>query len=141
MKSTNNAEKKRGTILVVDDDPAVLSLIQAILAAANYRVVAAARGDDAVRLTKQRHLHLDAALLDVHMPGLRPAELAREILSLRPKLPIVFMSGLLDNEVIRIRVLEDSAGFVPKPFTGPCLLWAVRQAMKTPQPATLVASA
>jgi DNA-binding response OmpR family regulator len=117
MNPKNNG-KTRGTILTVDDDPSVLILIQAILTAADYRVVAARTGEDAVRLAKQKHLHINAAVLDVHMPGVRPRDLAGEILSLRPKLPILFMSGLVDEEVILIRMLDEYAGFLPKPFQG-----------------------
>lgn len=116
-------------------------LIQTILAAAAYRVVAAGSGKDAIHLARQKHLHIDVALLYVHAPGMQPRELAGTIQSLRPKLPILFMSGSIDDEVIRIRLLDDYAGFLPKPFTGPCLLRAVQQAMEAPRPEAVAASA
>lgn len=141
MNSINKIKQKRGTILVIDDDPAVLILIHAIFSGAGYRVVPAVSGDDAIRLARQRHLHIDVALLDVHMPRMRPRELVDEILSVRPKLPFLFMSGLLDDEVVRIRVLDGYAGFLPKPFHPASLLRVVQEAMETPQATALVASA
>jgi len=129
MNLANNTEN-RGTILAVDDDPGILVLVQAILTGAAYRVVAARSGEDAVRLAAQRHLHIDAALLDVRMSNVRPRKLAGEILSLRPKLPIVFMSGIVDAEIIRIRVTDDYAGLLPEPCKRSGLLLAVRQAME-----------
>jgi two-component system cell cycle sensor histidine kinase/response regulator CckA len=134
-----NDTTKRGTILTVDDDLAILILIQTILAAAEYRVVAAGSGKDAIRLARQKHLHIDVALLDVHVPKVQPRELAGKILSLRPKLPILFMSGIVDDEVIRIRLLDEYTGFLPKPFNPDGLLRAVQQAME-PSPPTAVAA-
>jgi two-component system cell cycle sensor histidine kinase/response regulator CckA len=110
-----------------------LVLVQAILKAAVYRVVAAGSGEDAVRLAGQRYLHIDVALIEVRMPNVRPRELAGEILSLRPELPIVFMSGSVDGEIIRIRVMNDCAGFLPEPSKRSGLLGAVL-AMESPRP-------
>jgi len=127
-RSTGN----RGTILVVDDDPAVLVLIQNILMAADYRVLLAAERAAAVRQAGQKHLHIDLALLDVCMPGMPATALADEILSLRPNVRVLFMSGFVDDEIIRIKLLDQCAGFLAKPFRSDGLLWAVRQAMDAP---------
>jgi two-component system cell cycle sensor histidine kinase/response regulator CckA len=93
MNSVRNAGSW-GTVLVVDDDPAVLNLINTILASADYRVLLAGGGEDAIRLAGGKNLNIDVALLDVRMPRVRPAELAKGIRSLRPDIPILFMSGL-----------------------------------------------
>jgi two-component system, cell cycle sensor histidine kinase and response regulator CckA len=134
MNSATNKRNtgNRGTILVADDDSAILVLIRTILTAAGYRVLLACGGEDAIRLAGQKHLRIDANLLDIHMPGMRAAELANEVRSLRPKVPILFMSGLVDDEIIRIRLLDEYAGFLPKPLRADCLLGAVRQAMAAP---------
>jgi len=127
--SNKRNAKKRGTILVADDDSAILVLIRTILTAAGHRVLLACDGDDAIRLVGQKHLSIDVALLDIHMLGMRSSELANEIRSRRPKLPILFMAGIVDDEIIRIRLLDGYAGFLPKPLQLDCLLRAVRQAM------------
>jgi FixJ family two-component response regulator len=66
------------------------------------------------------------------MPEVRPADLADAIRSLRPNISIVFMSGFVDKEVIRIRIQEDCGIFLPKPFKADGLLHAVAQAMEQP---------
>jgi DNA-binding NtrC family response regulator len=116
----------------VDDDPAVLVLIQTILTAADYRVLLAAERADAVRMATQKHLRIDLALLDVRMPGMSATELADEMLSLRPNVRVLFMSGFVDEEIIRIKMLDQYAGFLPKPFRSDGLLRAVRRAMEAP---------
>ncbi|MGD0359392.1 MAG: response regulator [Bryobacteraceae bacterium] len=119
----------RGTVLVVDDEPAVLLLIDAILTAADYRVLLAGSGKDAIRLAEQKHVHIDVALLDVRMPGVRPAEMAGDIQSLRPNIPIVFMSGFVDDEIVRIQIMEYD-GFLAKPFRAGSLLQVLRDSME-----------
>lgn len=119
----------RGTILVVDDEPAVLLIINTILTAADYRVLLAGSGKDAIRLAGQEHVHVDVALLDVCMPGVRTAEIAGDILSLRPHIPIVFMSGFVEDEIVRIRIMEYD-GFLAKPFKTGSLLQVLRDAME-----------
>jgi CheY-like chemotaxis protein len=133
-KGSKRNTGNRGTILVADDDSAILVLIRIILTGAGYRVLPACGGEDAIRLAGQKHLRIDATLLDIHMPGMGAAELANEVRSLRPKIPILFMSGLVDDEIIRIRLLDEYAGFLPKPLRGDCLSGAVRQAMAAPGP-------
>jgi len=98
MKETR---ENRGTILVVDDDRAVLVLIQNILMAADYRVLLAAERADAVRIAGQKHIHIDLVLLDVRMPGVLGSELAGELLTLRPNIRVLWMSGFVDEEFIR----------------------------------------
>src|SRR5579863_8655071 len=120
-----------GTVLVVDDDPAVLVLIERILAAANHRVLPASRAADAMRLVSQKHLRIDLALLDVRMPDMSGTALATEILSVRPRLPVLFMSGFVDDEFVRLKLVDRTARLLPKPFCGMELLPAVRQAIET----------
>jgi DNA-binding NtrC family response regulator len=131
----NGALENRGTILIVDDDPAVLVLIQSILTAANYRVLLAAERADAVRLAGQKHVHIDLTLLDVRIPGVLGTELADEILSVRPDIRILWMSGFVDEEFIRVKLLGGYAGFVPKPLHRDGLLQAIENAIATPRQA------
>jgi DNA-binding NtrC family response regulator len=118
-----------GTVLVVDDDPAILVLIQNILTAADYRVLPASGRAAAVHLAEQKHIHLDLALLDIRMPGVRGTEFADEILAVRPNIRILWMSGFVDEEFIRIKVVPGYAGFLPKPLRRAGLLQAVERAI------------
>lgn len=129
----NANQDNRGTILIVDDDPAVLVLIQNMLMAADYRVLLAAERADAVRVAGQKHMHIDLALLDVRIPGVRGTELADEILSIRPDIRLLWMSGFVDEEFIRVKLLDGYAGFLSKPLRRDGLLAAVEQALAAPR--------
>jgi DNA-binding response OmpR family regulator len=113
----------------VDDDTAVLVLIQNILTSAGYRVLPAAERADAVRMARRKDIHIDLALLDVHIPGVTGTQLADEILSLRPDLPVLWMSGFVDDEFIRVKLLDAYAGFLSKPLRRDGLLLAVERAV------------
>jgi len=126
---------KRRTVLIVDDDPAVLILIQTILNRADYRVLIAAERADAIRVAQQKHIHIDLVLLDVRIPGVQGTELADQILAVRPNIPLIWMSGFVDEEFIRIKLLDADGGFLPKPFGHADLLAAVEQAIVVPTPA------
>lgn len=95
--------RTRGTVLIVDDDPAVLILIHSMLTAAGYRVLHARGRADAVRLAWQKHIRIDLVLLDVYLPGVSGTELAEEILSIRPDIRVLWMSGFVDEGFIRIQ--------------------------------------
>jgi two-component system cell cycle sensor histidine kinase/response regulator CckA len=124
-----NTAENQGTILIVDDDPSVLILVQNILTSAGYRVLPALDRADAVRLAGQKHIHMDMALLDVYMPGVSGTELADEIMSIRPNLRILWMSGFVEDEFIRIKLIAGYSGFLSKPLRRDGLLLAVEQAM------------
>jgi len=120
-----------GTILIVDDDPSVLILIQTVLSNAGYRVVVAPTAEDAIRLAMQKHLHIDLAVIDVRMPDIQGPDLANHILSFRPHLRVLFMSGFVDDEIIRIKMIEPR-GFLTKPFGSEGLLRAIGRAVEAP---------
>jgi len=125
----NETEDNRGTVLIVDDDPAVLVLIQHILRAADYRVLLAAERAGAIRMARHKDIHIDLVLLDVRIPGVSGTELADEILSVRPDVRVLWMSGFVDEEFIRIRMLNGYAGFLSKPLHRDGLLSAVQDAI------------
>ena len=130
--SATTSTGNRETILVVDDDLSVLVLIQSILISANYRVLLATERADAIRIATQKHLHIDIALLDVRMPGMPATALADEIMNARPNVRVLFMSGYVDEEIVRIKLLEQYAGFIAKPFRNDGLLRAIEHALEAP---------
>lgn len=130
MKLKRN-DYSAGNILIVEDDPAVLVLMQAILKTANHRVLPAENSDDAIRLAGQRHLRIDAVVVDVRMP-IVALGLAHAIVSLRPNVPVLFVFGIVDNEIVRIKLLQEYSQFLREPPKNHCLLEAVSQAIGLP---------
>jgi PAS domain S-box-containing protein len=121
-------------ILVVEDEDAVRTLANRILARAGYSVTAVSRGRQAVELLGVDGEAFDLLLTDVVMPEMRGVELVRAAGRITPKLPILMMSGystpMLEEEreaIARVPLLE-------KPFSGSALLSEVRELLDARAP-------
>jgi two-component system, cell cycle sensor histidine kinase and response regulator CckA len=85
--------RKLGTILVVDDNLAILRLAKGCLEIAGYAVVTAANGEEGLRIYQTDPSSIALVLTDVVMPKINGFELADRVLEMDAKLPVVFMSG------------------------------------------------
>jgi PAS domain S-box-containing protein len=115
-----------GSLLVVDDEPAIRSVAHRVLTTAGYQVVMASNGDEAVRLLRDPDLSLDMVLTDIVMPGMTGAAFTAQVRALRPGLPILFMSGY-DRPDIAAGGIDPFAPIISKPFSRPALLAKVSQ--------------
>ena len=112
------------TILVVDDDPNVGSLVRDILGSAEYLVLFAVEPLEAIRLARQQPGDIDLLLVDVVMPLMDGRELARRVLDLRPKVKVLLMSGF------EMSSLQDTGWTViAKPFGITELLEKIKECM------------
>jgi DNA-binding NtrC family response regulator len=105
------------TVLVVDDEQDVLILLKLILETHGYRALLANGAEAAMRFLGQGNLALDLLLTDVVMPGMTGTDLAKASKELRPELPVLFMSGFADTEAVRLKVWDDDARLLHKPFS------------------------
>ena len=128
MPAQNQGQPKRGTetILVVEDDPSVRTLVRDELRKLGYRVVEAKNGVEACLLATQQTGSLDLLLTDVVMPGMGGRELAQHLSVIKPDLRILFISGYTDDVGIMGGQDEDLSSFLQKPFTPEVLAHAVR---------------
>jgi two-component system, cell cycle sensor histidine kinase and response regulator CckA len=115
------------TILVVDDEPAVLIMCQTILEMGGYNVLSAFDGQDALRLLQDSAISVDLALLDVMIPGMNGLELARRIRSENPGIKIILMSGYAPEEIASV-VGKNPYGIIWKPFKMESLLRMIENA-------------
>jgi PAS domain S-box-containing protein len=119
------APRGRGeTLLVVEDEDAVRTLARRTLEEAGYRVLVAANGRSALELLADTDV--DLVLCDVILPEMSGHELGRRIASIRPDLPILYMSGYPGLEVVERGLIAQDAPFIEKPFTAAGLASAVR---------------
>ena len=93
---TGDASREGLTLLVVDDEPAWVGALGAVLGKAGHRIVAAYDGEEALR--RFRSDNVDAVLLDLAMPGLDGAEVCRAIRAVS-EVPILIVSGERDRSV------------------------------------------
>jgi two-component system cell cycle sensor histidine kinase/response regulator CckA len=133
MLTNFNALPDPKTVLVVDDDLSVLSVIKCMLECGDYNVLIAHSAESALRMAERDDLSIDLMLMDVVMPDIPGPDLAEKILALRPHLKVLFMSGCTDSEVVRVKILDRALGFLPKPFTSDSLLERVQKVLARPE--------
>ncbi|WP_447977637.1 response regulator [Candidatus Nitrospira bockiana] len=117
------------TILVVDDHDAVRKLIASVLGGRGYRVLDATDGEQAIRLESQHPGPIDLLLTDVLMPRMNGPDLADRFVRLRPGIRILYMSGFMEEALLRRLELHQWSGFLRKPFQLEELLLKVREAI------------
>ena len=116
------------TVLLVEDEDAVRELARRILERQGYTVLDARTGRDAVALAG-RCERIDLVLTDMVMPDMNGRALAETLALTRPSLPVLYMSGYTDDEIVRRGLLDTGRGLLQKPFTADSLARAVRTAL------------
>jgi two-component system, cell cycle sensor histidine kinase and response regulator CckA len=115
------------TILLVEDDSSVRTLLRDALQKLGYRVIEAKHGLEACLLASQEIDRLDLLLTDMVMPGMGGRELAQHLITIKPDLRILFMSGFTDDIGILAGHEQGTSGFLQKPFTPELLARTVRK--------------
>jgi PAS domain S-box-containing protein len=118
------------TILLVEDEPAVLRLGKRMLEGLGYQVITAALPSEAVALAKQHGASIQLLITDIVMPEMNGRELARHILSIHPNIRCLFMSGYTADVIAHRGVLNEGVRFLQKPFTREELSTVVRKVLK-----------
>ena len=105
------------TILVVDDEQDILQFVQTALDQAGYTVIQARSGDAAIDILEKLQTPIDLLLTDVVMPGMSGPMLVDRLQATQPGLPVLFMSGYDDRQVVQRYVLNEGFALLSKPFT------------------------
>jgi two-component system, cell cycle sensor histidine kinase and response regulator CckA len=129
-------QPQRGTetILLVEDEPSVRTLVRDELRKLGYRVIEAKNGVEACLLATQQAGSLQLLLTDVVMPGMGGRELAQHLSVIKPDLRILFISGYMDDVGIMAGQEEGMSSFLQKPFTPEVLARAVRTLLDASTP-------
>ena len=117
-QSDEKDEKTSRRLLVADDDPAILRLVQTILEKDNYQVVPARDGREAYKIL-QRDTDFIAAILDVVMPHISGPELVRHMKTEKRlmRIPVMMMTAEQDPKLPSDSFAAGAVVFLPKPFT------------------------
>ena len=97
-------------VLIVNDEPIVRRLVQAILEHAGFAVIQASDGSEALALFKERAGQIELLLTDLVMPGMSGIELVNRARAINADLPILFMSGYCDKFVELMNGFECISG-------------------------------
>jgi PAS domain S-box-containing protein len=120
---------KAETILVVEDEDELRTLVERVLARAGYVVLTAANGEEALGIFEQHKGAVRLLLTDVVMPEMNGKELADQLVLQSPRLRILYMSGYTDEAIIQYGVVTPGTHFLGKPFNPAQLTRMVRKVL------------
>jgi two-component system cell cycle sensor histidine kinase/response regulator CckA len=119
-----------GTILVCEDDKNLGLVIEIMLGEHGYRVLVAARPDEAMKLAATHDGPIDLFITDVALQGMRGPDLAQQLRGMRPDVEVLFVSGYSLHDVEHLR-LPEGAAYLQKPFRPETLLEEARRLLAT----------
>ena len=124
------------TVLVVEDEGVVRDLVAGILKAQGFAVLKARHSTEALCFCEEYPGTIQLLLTDLCMPPhMNGRMLAGVIRATRPGVPVVYMSGFVDDDQVVGEIQGGLAHFLPKPFSPESLMATVRSALaRTPQP-------
>jgi PAS domain S-box-containing protein len=115
------------TILVVEDDEMIGRIISAALVESGYSVLLAKDGEEAWETSAGSPEPIHLLLSDVVLPGMSGRESAKRLVTKRPEMRVLYMSGYTANAIVHHGVLEPGLAFLQKPFAPAVLLRKVRE--------------
>jgi CheY-like chemotaxis protein len=124
---STSARDSRGPILIVDDEEVVRHLVARALTQANYEVLQAADGFEALAFLAGHAARLRLAIFDLVMPGLTGRDLAEVTAERWPQLPILFISGYPRAYLEEHSLLNSDLPLLKKPFLPSRLLEMVEE--------------
>jgi PAS domain S-box-containing protein len=114
-------------VLLVEDDPLVLSTTARALEGHGYRVLRARSGEEALAVVREQPV--DLLVTDVVMPRMPGPTVAREVDRLRPGVPILFVSGYTAGAALGVVLRDRGDAILPKPYTPQTLAGKVREVL------------
>jgi excisionase family DNA binding protein len=120
---TEQSTSPGASILVVDDERVIRVLIQEILQEMGHNVTAVGTGHEALDWVQRTHF--DMIFLDLKMPGMDGAELFRRIKAMKPRLPVVIITGYPESELMSRALAHGPFAVMNKPFDESDIVTAV----------------
>ncbi|GEM_PF-2960420 len=120
------------TILLVEDEPSLLSLGASMLESLGYSVISAGAPEEAIGLFRDHEGEIHLVMTDVVMPGMNGSELCSALEAIRPGLRLLYMSGYTADAILHRGIIDPGIHFLQKPFPIDVLARAVRAALSDP---------
>jgi CheY-like chemotaxis protein len=120
------------TVLVVEDNETILTLITTALSRLGYHVLSAGDGPTALERYGRSADDIKILVTDVMMPRMTGRELALKLCTLRPTMKVLYASGYSQDVTSRHGVLEPDVNFIQKPYTPHGLAARIRLLLDTP---------
>jgi len=117
------------TVILVEDEPAVRTLIRNTLRLFGYTVLEARHGFEAQLISSQYPNRIHLLVTDVVMPQMSGKELADDLMQTHPNVKVLFMSGYSENAMVEQGILNSGHTFIQKPFTPEVLARKIRETL------------
>jgi two-component system, cell cycle sensor histidine kinase and response regulator CckA len=121
-----NAEGTK-TLLLVEDEDAIRESLRLFLAGLGYNVLAAGSGQQALAISNQCKQRIHLMITDVVMPWMSGCELSQTLATIRPEMKTLFMSGFIEDAILRHGVQTEGVAFLQKPFSLDMLARRLRE--------------
>ncbi len=125
--SVHNSHGSSETVMLVEDETQVRDLEVRMLRQLGYTVLAAANGEQALDASRAHPGEISLLVTDVVMPNMSGKQVADALVSSRPGLRVLYLSGYTENTVVNHGVLDSNVDFLSKPFTSEALARKVRE--------------
>ena len=122
VSKRTNGQHVTGTVLVVEDEPAVQQALQRLLSAEGYGVITASNGAEALELFAARKDEIDLLITDIVMPAMTGRALADKCCAMRASLKVIFVSGYTRDSLLSQQTFADGTQLIEKPFTRETVL-------------------
>jgi two-component system CheB/CheR fusion protein len=127
--SVSTISIENSTIMVVDDESIVRSIIIEMLELHKSNVIPVTCAKDAIRVYKKEHSKIDLVFLDMVMPDLNGLETFRELKKINKNVKVIILSGYSMNDEINQAISEGAVAFVQKPVSMKVLVTALKDAL------------
>lgn len=136
QKAVKNIFTGTGTVMVVDDDVQIRTLVRRTLAQDGFTVLEAASAEEALAICKRHKNPVHLIVTDMVLPKMSGFELAERLKTLHPGIKMLFMSGYTEHAVLAQGILDTEKNFIQKPFALDVLIQKTREILLacTPPP-------
>ena len=117
---------ERPTVLVVDDEEDLRDIMRRMLDRRGFDTLVAGDSETAIATCRDHAGAIDILVTDLGLPGASGGELSRAAIALRPRMGVVYISGLPKDIAVTKGLIADDALLVKKPFTADLLIEALR---------------
>lgn len=125
--STDPTSGRARAVLLVDDEEAILKLLDRALSGAGYRILRGSSAEEGWKILEEANQEIDLVLTDLAMPGMGGVEFAKKIQESFPQIKVIISSGFLDASHPQLQGIP----LLPKPYTVDELKSRVREILET----------
>jgi len=128
MESPSNLKDPRGKVLIVDDAPDTLEIIQKLLSYEGYEIILASTGEEGVKRVEEERP--EVVLMDINLPGIDGTEALRRIRRVNPIQSVIMLTAFATVENAILALKEGATDFIKKPFENEHLIHIVNQSLE-----------